>query len=294
MQPVSRATSATEEPAHSGGEPPAVAAGSVRPLHILAVGDFRREEFRGPRQSLDGFGVVLEAATIAQAIDRLTPPASSEGDDAAVVDLVVLAQNAPGCFPAVDVERLRRPAPTARFVALAGSWCEGEVRSGHPPPGVIRVYWHQWAARAGQELRQLRNGRASTWCLPQTAGDDEPFLVLADEPLPCGTGRVAVVADEFDMRVWLADALRQAGFQPPSGPHDRLAALVYDASWAVDRACDEIGRLAAAHPGVPIVVLMEFPRQDEVEAVLAAGAAATLSKPLVLHDLLEQVVRVAG
>ena len=287
---------------------------SSQPLQMLAIGDFRREEFRAARESLDAVGAVREAATLAEAIallaapgppERVEMPASDETFDVGptpAVDVVVLAQGAPGCFSAADVERLRRAAPTARFVALAGSWCEGEVRSGHPPPGVIRVYWHQWAARAGQELRRLADGEASSWSLPQTAGDDEPFLALAEAPLRCGTGRVAVVADEFDMQAWLADALGAAGYEPHTGPNagpqidpqQRPKAIVYDAPSALGRACDAIGRLAAAHPGVPIVVLMQFPRWDEVEAVRAAGATATLSKPLALDDLLEQIARVVG
>ena len=72
------------------------------------------------------------------------------------VDVIVVAQAYPGQFSGEALDRLARLAPLARVVVLLGSWCEGEVRSGRPWPGAIRVYWHQWPARCAQELGRLR------------------------------------------------------------------------------------------------------------------------------------------
>ena len=50
-------------------------------------------------------------------------------------ELIVMAQSRPGVFSAQWIERLRRSAPLAGVVALLGTWCEGETRSGRPAPG---------------------------------------------------------------------------------------------------------------------------------------------------------------
>ena len=65
---------------------------------------------------------------------------------------IVLAQAYPGQFSPVAIDRLRNLAPLARLIAILGSWCEGEPRSGHPLPGVIRIYWHQAAERIRREF----------------------------------------------------------------------------------------------------------------------------------------------
>ena len=61
----------------------------------------------------------------------------------------------PGQFSCEAIDRIRTRAPLARLVGLLGSWCEGEVRSGQPWPGTIRIYAHQWPGRAEQELKRL-------------------------------------------------------------------------------------------------------------------------------------------
>src|SRR2546427_7236671 len=52
---------------------------------------------------------------------------------------MVLVQSRPGQISRGSVERLHAAAPLARLVALVGTWCDGELRSGRPWPGVVRV-----------------------------------------------------------------------------------------------------------------------------------------------------------
>ena len=62
-------------------------------------------------------------------------------------DLIVIAQSQRDQFLSVDLEKLQAIFPLTPIVGLLGSWCEGELRSGQPLPGVTRVYWHQWQGR---------------------------------------------------------------------------------------------------------------------------------------------------
>src|SRR5688572_29710508 len=57
--------------------------------------------------------------------------------------VVFLAQSRREQFGADCIERLLRAAPLTRVVAIVGSWCEGETRSGVPLAGAHRVAWHQ-------------------------------------------------------------------------------------------------------------------------------------------------------
>ena len=105
-------------------------------IEILVLGDMRRAEFRAAQRALDATGrvnAVSGAAAAEAALQRLEVRP----------ELIVIAQSYPGEFTAAQVDRLRRHAPLARVVALLGSWCEGELRTGRPWPGAIRLYRHQ-------------------------------------------------------------------------------------------------------------------------------------------------------
>ena len=132
----------------------------------MLLGDADRREFCEARDRLTALGRVRRAGGVEEAAAILAgggPP----------VDVIVIAQARPGEFSHDNVQRLRQIAPLARIVALLGSWCEGESRSGKPWPGVVRTYWHQWPARAERELRRLAAGECSAWALPPTATDEE-------------------------------------------------------------------------------------------------------------------------
>jgi AmiR/NasT family two-component response regulator len=63
-----------------------------------------------------------------------------------------------------------------------------------------------------------------------------------------------------------------------------VAAVIYDAVAARDRWCQHVQRLAADRPR-SLVVLVNFPRPDEIQRLLAAGATDVLGKPFRIDDL---------
>jgi hypothetical protein len=214
-------------------------------------------------------------------------------------DLIVLTQSRPGEFANSGVDRLRALAPLARIVALLGSWCEGETRSGRPLPGVIRVYWHQWLPRLAQELDRVRQGRCPTWGLPATAGDDERLLLGGLPPRLSRHGLVAIHAWRFEAADWLAAACRLGGYSTvwlPPWRRTRVegaAALVFDGSDFSGREPAELRRARAELGPLPILLLLDFPRRTDGDRARAAGAAAVLSKPLLVDDLLWQLEAVS-
>ena len=245
----------------------------------------------------------VDAAAAAMEAGRTTP------------DLLVIAQVYPGEFSPDAVDRLRRLAPLAPVVGLLGSWCEGEMRSGQPWPGSARVYWHQWPARCRRELLRIAEGANSVWTLPATATDEERLLVEIEDrckkssrhaphavrhgtrSVPATMGVVVLVTRQRAMYEWLADALRPwcdaTVWLHPARPAvvQGAAAVVLDGTDGCGNELEQIGDLAARFRPAPLVVLLDFPRFEDQQRVLAAGATAVLAKPLLVEDLLEEMKR---
>ena len=276
-------------------------------LSVLIIGDSERDEFRA---AMAGQGAPNEVSdkthsenttqldlqtgpTLALALDRI---ASGQ----CLPDLVVLAQSRPGEFSCEDVHRLRRAAPSARISGLLGSWCEGEARSGAPWPGVIRTYWHQWPARFQAEIATLANGGCPAWGLAETAADEERLLASVDLSPAAGPGLIGISSEDREMFAWLAAACQRFGYATLR-ISDRaggvvtdgncglqlggMSAAIWDGGGLDDNRYVRLARFAALAPSAPIVALLSFPRIEDREKALLSGAAAILSKPLLLPDL---------
>ncbi|NMC20668.1 MAG: hypothetical protein GYA33_09645 [Thermogutta sp.] len=268
-------------------------------IRVLLIGDTSWPEFRPCIRLLaaaDGVRLRRRASIVAAA------DAPSEHD------LVLILQRYPGEHRAGDLDRLRRRLPLARYVVILGSWCEGEVRSGEPLPGVLRYYWHQWLSSAEEQLRLLRAGKNRAWSLPPTATDED--LVLAEvQTVTAARGRQAekpdagkdaplllVVSRDYAVFEWLRAAAGLwgitvrwhrcgAGLQPLPA---RTAGVVIDVERDGELPPRHLGRFQPENGGEappPIVLLMGFPRWHDVNRYLRAGATAVLSKPCALRDL---------
>jgi len=273
----------------SQAEPPKMASFADE-VSILLVGNTFRSEFRDARTALEEWGRVVPAMDIDAAAAELA-------GGRVVPDLIVVAQAYPGEFDSDQIDRLRRLAPVAPVVALLGAWCEGEMRSGRPWPGVVRVYWHQWLPRCAQELGRLREGICSTWGLPMTAGEEERLLALAGQSPPRREGLIAICSARFDMQQWLSAACAKRGYSTVwLRPHqadrlDGVKAAIFDATGCSGEDSEGLKRLGDALGPVPIIALLDFPRVEDRDRVLAAGASAVLSKPFLLEDLFWQMDR---
>ena len=260
-------------------------------VSILGVGRTFRPEFREARAALEGWGRVVAA------IDVEAAGAQLAGGEVAP-DLIVVAQAYPGELGPDEIDRLRRLAPVAPVVGLLGAWCEGETRTGTPWPGVVRVYWHQWLPRCAQELGRFRDGLLSTWGLPMTAGEEERLLALAEQSRPRREGLIAICAGRFDMQDWLSAACTKRGYSTEWLRPDRadrlegVKAAIFDATECSGGELEGLKRLGVALGPAPIIALLDFPRTEDRDRTLAAGASAVLSKPFLLEDLFWELDRV--
>ncbi len=209
---------------------------------------------------------------------------------------VVIGLSRPGEFSQRAIDQLSRALPLSRLIALLGSCCEGELRSGRPWPGVVRVYWHQFAARAASELRV--DGAATSWQMPRTVSDAERADHLLRSP-PRAGGLIAICTRQAVFFDALAGACRIAGYttawmSPEAWWSARNAVAVL---WHGHlRAADQwqaVQQVVAHSRPARVVVLLGFPRYDDAQRAVAAGVAAVLPIPLLLPDLWNTLREVA-
>ena len=259
-------------------------------LSILLLCHADRAEFEQARTVIEAWGAVLEFAEVGSAVEALA-------DGRIVPDVIVVAQAFPGQYSHQAIDRLRRLAPLARVVGMMGSWCEGEMRTGSPWQGVVRTYWHQWTARGGRQLRRLTQGRLCSWTLPPTATEEERLLADTAEVWPPRQGLVVIHARSNETTQWLTAVCRMRGFatvwQRPRGVAriNGATAAIFDGTDLSEDECDDLHHLAATLHPTPVIALLAFPRIDDHRRAVSAGAAAVLSKPLLVDDLFWELER---
>ncbi len=251
---------------------------------VLLIGDHRHRDFSDAVPWLDQHCQLQSAADLDAAGQAMRQGGSPQ--------IVLFVQSRPGQFAQADIETIHARSPLSRLVVLLGSWCEGEMRTGKPWSGVVRIYWHQWAARMIPELTRNRTSGAGVWQLPRTASGTEQFAQAAEGPWPRGQGLVVIHTRMFGDYQALSDACRAGGY---SCVWDRPQQASF-ADGAKCVLCSLIGgdpdetlvvtNLAKRHASVPVIVLLDFLRCDDHRRMQAAGAAATLAKPLLVSDLL--------
>jgi hypothetical protein len=203
-------------------------------------------------------------------------------------ELIVICQTRPGTVHKHFVESLRRAAPLAGVVALVGSWCEGETRTGRPLPGVDRLYWHEFPSWWRRQLAFRAAGRCPDWARAASTRHSEP-----GRPRP----RPAVITIRTDVRETaecLSEVLNRAGFAT-AWQRGRRGLGIRGASagvWVGGQLSEyEVADLrascqmfAGAQGGV--LAILDFPRRDSVDRAIKAGAAAVLGMPLRNADLI--------
>lgn len=258
-------------------------------LDILLIGDTSRPEFGEAVAALEELARVTRFADVVKAsvalADGLPAPRG-----------IVLAQAYPDQFSAAAIDRLRDLAPLARLIAILGSWCEGEPRSGHPLPGVTRIYWHQAALRLRREFPPSFASAGSAWRLPPTATDEERLLASLPAPLPEGEGLVAIWTRLPEMEGLLSDACRRGGYstvwlhpRQPARVQGAVAAI-YDGALLDAAGLAELSQLTAEISPAPVLALLDAPRIQDVRLARTIGAAV-LAKPFRVDELLFLLAR---
>lgn len=256
-------------------------------IRILVTGEYWHSDFRGLTSS--------PTATITLCpFEQLI---SFDGRES--VDLVVIAQGRRGVLADDSIEFIQSTFATTPKVALLGSWCEGEVRSGTPWPGIPRVYWHQWEGRFQQFLHCLEDNEIHPWQSPATSS-------LADEAIAGPHfgddefhGIVAVSAWTKTQYSMIEDALSAFGARScwveratwDGEAKDLVKAVIIDDDSLTGDLETRIRWIFSTFGQVPLVLVLGFPRKDEVDSLKAMGVGAVVSKPFKLGDLKHAILK---
>lgn len=280
---------------------------------LVAVGPWDEAEFAMLRAELDTDRQWPTAATLRTLTDAI---AESMADGAAATipsvplppELVLLAQPRPWISDQAQLETLRSLAPLTRVVVIAGTWCEGEPRTGQPSTGVVRLYWYEFApwwraARAEWEANQT-----PAWSEPLDdvrAGQKTAVITLRErhDVVPTEAGVVAVDAVDFAVFETLAAVLASFGWRCEWQPRHRpevarptqYVAAIWDGGQLSGGELTSLNEFArrvhASNAAAPVIVLLDFPRVEQLEAARAAGAAAALGKPYRVAHLVNELDR---
>ena len=207
--------------------------------------------------------------------------------------LVVLACSRRNQFAVSEIEQLMNRFVNVPVVALSGSWCEGEMRSGKPIPGLLRVYWHQWQGSFDRFQAELAEQGVSSWNLPKIASAADRILFarptvtageLENASLLGKIGVSAMTQEKFQM---LADGLG-VNRPPPTwletlDTHEfasvEFSAICIECNSITDFLRQRIAAIRLAHPCTPLILIMNFPRQQDILSAARLGIRQVVSKP---------------
>ena len=248
---------------------------------VLISGDYWHDEFR---DVLAGFPTPITLTQVAR-LDSMSEES---------FDLIVLAQARPDQIPAEVVERLQANHPNAPIVALLGSWCEGGMRSDVPWPGVRRIYWHQWDGRFEQFSKNLAESGITLWHQPGTATDaDDALANAATTEEPGSEILVAISAADQTQFEYLRDSLEPHGWKAcwverasfDTDALSQVSALCVDGNSFSVELGNRLVWLDSLFAGKPTVLLLNFPRTQDITAANRRGIHEVVSKPFQPNDL---------
>jgi len=211
------------------------------------------------------------------------PLPSEAGTPAAIV----LLHSRPGVFRQSHVETLHRHAPLARLIAIVGPWCDGELRSGRPSHGVTRIHWHQWRLRLPAELGLVAGVSPGARLTPRTLTEVDRLLAtkIVAGLRQADRGTVAIHTCRRESYHALADACSLAGLaarwvddRTPAASHEPMVRLLD--GW------ESLANCAARADESPAILLLDWPRPDDLHRAEQLGICHVLAQPLSISDLL--------
>jgi hypothetical protein len=278
----------------------------IRTPTVLAIGAWQSAEFAPLLQELDPQTQWPTFATWPEALFWL-------GRGSVQPDIVLCAQARPGAVDQDAIERLCRTSPLTRTVVVAGTWCEGELRTGQPPQGVVRLYWYEFAAWWRAAIRRSAAGLSPPWAEPVFDSRAGQFIENDHETFEFSSNErrlIAIDSLDYDAFEALQLGLRGLGWDAVWQPRHRpelgrggdlhqslkLAAGIWDGGQLDESERTDLrsfcSRLRNAE--APVMVLLDFPRVEHLQAARESGAAAVLAKPYQLALLHDELIRLFG
>jgi len=258
-------------------------------LQILISGDYWHEDFREPFTQLEVPVTMVPTEQLNSVNDQ-------------TYHLIVLAQSRRNQISQSTIDYLRAEMPEVPIVVLLGTWCEGENRSGKPLLGVNQVVWHQWKSRFERFCIQVKDGLQSDWHQPLTASvsdrvrDFSLDTVIADAL----QGKKVLVSSEdsttFESVSDMLGVYQCSGVwaESPEVCNEEFDAICVDGNGASNELIDRIVGLRSRFEDVPVSVMLNFPRKQDMDSLMIVGVQEVVSKPYTHNEFLHSLIRSMG
>lgn len=251
----------------------------VAKTQALLVGDWQQPEFAA---ALGGIAASREwhrVDSIEHAGEQLI-----DGDDP--IELIFVAQPLPGAYRQSDFDRLQQLSPLTRLVVVAGTWCEGELRTGQPLQGVIRLYWYELASWWESSTRRQDAGLCPHWSQPLEHAQAGRYMSDASgQSLPARLTEVLVSTPDSATFDTLRAALGVRGLVCNRDQGEEAeSAGIWDGSQLGDQELEQLHEFCQRVTG-PVTVLLDFPRVEHLQQIQTAGAASLFAKPYVAEEV---------
>lgn len=255
-------------------------------IQILISGDYWHEDFRKPFSQLGVPATMVPTERIASVVDQK-------------FHLVVLAESRRDQISQSTVDCFRNSMPDVPIVVLLGSWCEGENRSGDPLLGVNQVVWHQWETRFERFLNQLANGLKSDWHQPLTVTVSDrvrEFSPDADVAKFFQGKKVLVSCEDATTFESVSDLLsiyQCSAYWAESTDVSNLSCdvICVDGNGASGEFADRVASIRSQLTDVPVTVMLNFPRQQDLDTLTVIGVQEVVSKPYTHNEFLHSLMR---
>ena len=257
----------------------------MQEFKLLLTGDYWHQDFQDLVQANHNCTTLMPLQDLGACDPSMVDPFS----------LIVIAQSRRNQFEAKILDSLLVRFPHVPIIALSGSWCEGEMRSGDPTPGLVRVYWHQWLGRLNHFQNQVVGGLVATWNLPRTYSMVDQVIHDTQQPSrqfdrSAVVGIGALTPSSFEM---LNDVCQTTGLETiwldtvvtPSELEVLPQLLLVDGNSMNGHFVQRIRKLLADYPVPNIVATLNFPRQYDLKTAKAEGITHVVSKPFQVCDL---------
>lgn len=256
-------------------------------VDTLFVGPWDQGEFSVATADWEEFHAWRCVANVSEACEIISSEATAP-------ELLFVAQPLPDCVRQLDIDRLQSQAPLMRIVIVAGTWCEGSLRTGAPLSGVLRLVWYElfpwWqAARHG-----MQSGTCPPWSAPLQHPQSGRLPVDSMREKIALSGVVSIDAQDFAVFECLTDALAKYGLTTVwsrANQKDGLqksSAGIWDGGQLDTRDVQRLTTFCQQIDG-PIAVLLDFPRVEQFHLARSVGASAVFGKPYVVEEVVQEL-----
>jgi hypothetical protein len=239
-------------------------------VRVCLMGAWSAGEFTGVIEELRSLGIADRAVscpTLMAFLSQLT-------DDHP--ELVLIFQQTPDEYPAVEIERLFSLCPLARIVVIYGPWCEAAGRTRATWPAGLRVPSWLAVARVKQELQVLAGSAAA---LPWTTSREEAWVAdqaLRHEPDLQGLTVTLEIPDRAYRRL-LTDLVHEWRGVITSGEMTGKVVIMDVEPWTPAMAA-QVADCIHRHPDSRVLGVTGWVTPDVSQAATAVGVTHLVSK----------------